>query len=252
MSFVENKFFTGDFALPEDTILALFQKGYMRFNTKEWDTYSSIVVNMAPGGMVVVWLYGGEGYQVEVGRYQAEETQVNWQDFNPTGEENRDIYVNNVKSRRPLVLKNLKEKGIQYDLYDSYRVKHTWRIKMDLPEGFKGNRLNLKMYNAEQETLFDNGLKENPFLKRAVPKFIDFSWSDTTGIRHGASIYFEGNEAEMFQAFEQIYKKDPNAEMEIVLKMNVAEHTFNIFLQTKTEEIQIEHARVRMYSIKNQ
>ena len=247
LSFVENKFFTGDFALQEDTILALFQKGYMRFNTKEWDTYSSIIVNMAPGGMVVVWLSGGEGYQVEIGRYQAEETQVNWMDFNPTGMQDKNRYISETLNESTKAVKNLKEKGIQYDLYDRYRVKHTWRVKMYLPEGFKINDIGYKMFNGEQETLFDANLKENEFLQRAVPKFIDVVWYDASHIKHGASIYFEGNE--IFEAFEQIYKKDPDAEMEILLKMNVADHTFDIFLQTATEEIQIEQARVRMYSI---
>jgi hypothetical protein len=62
LSYTEDQFYTGSFVLPHNEILALFKKGWPDFNyttnQPTTSTFNEIVVGMAPGGMVVVWLSG--------------------------------------------------------------------------------------------------------------------------------------------------------------------------------------------------
>ena len=86
ISYTENKFYTGSFKLPKDTIAKLFEEGFTVFNQKMHDTYDNIIAGLAPGGVVVVWMRGQGGRAVEIGRYQASETRVSIQEFVPTAD----------------------------------------------------------------------------------------------------------------------------------------------------------------------
>src|SRR5690606_15540029 len=97
-------------------------------------TYNSIIVGLAPGGVIVLWL-GAASKQIEIGRYQATKTDMDWEFFNPQGEADRDKYVNGVLERRPKVLAQ-KELGIQFGLWDTYRIKYNWRPVTMLPQGY--------------------------------------------------------------------------------------------------------------------
>lgn len=78
------KFWILETELPAEKMLDLFRKGYFYKNLKkggiiEPETYDEIVIGVAPGGVVVVWLAGLE--RREIGRYQAKETFVDRNDF---------------------------------------------------------------------------------------------------------------------------------------------------------------------------
>lgn len=64
-SFLENKFYTGSWELPVDKIKNLFKEGTINWRTNEKESYTSVVVGLAPGGVVVVWIYGND-QQVEI------------------------------------------------------------------------------------------------------------------------------------------------------------------------------------------
>lgn len=242
LSFVENKFYTGDFKLPSDTILHYFQKGYVEYRTKKKVTYGSILVGMAPGGVVVVWLAGDSNHQVEIGRYQATETQVDMKQVNPSGERDRDVYVKAIIDSRQEVVENLKENGIQFGLHDSYRAKYTWRPQIFLPEGAHVKFVELEMFNAEKEMLFDEEWKKNEYTKRAIPKEVGMVWVDKDGKEYGAVIYLNWNEPETFEAFKQIYQKDRETKADLVIKLfqNKKLDAFKVYLRTEKEEFELE------------
>ncbi len=243
LSFAENKFYTGDFKLPADTIKALFEEGFRNPVTKAKATYEHIIVGLAPGGCIVVWMMG-EGYQVEIGRYQAVETEVDWKLFNPNGEQNREVYVKDILSRRPHTLKIMEENRIDYEIWDTYRIRYNWKPRIILPERYVLDYCFLYMYNAERERLFDSLLIENKFKKRAVPERISFQWYDKNGTRFGSENRF--NEEEIIQAYKELYGDDPDQECELVIRVDENDYNnLSIFLRGKTEEIEI---RDRSYS----
>ncbi len=47
-SFMENKFYTGDFALPADRIKDLFKEGMIGYRSQRFTTYDAMIVGMAP------------------------------------------------------------------------------------------------------------------------------------------------------------------------------------------------------------
>ncbi|WP_230037132.1 DUF2931 family protein [Chryseobacterium sp. Bi04] len=213
-SFLENKFYTGSWDLPVDKIKELFKEGTVNWRTNEKEGYSSVVVGLAPGGVVVVWMYGND-QQVEIGRYQAKETSVSMKDYvpgNPTI--TQEEYFDMSKSV-PEAYENMKKNGIQFGIWDTYRKKYNWRTSIEIPNHTFKN-VTLEMYNGEEETLFNETIDKNPFKERAVPRLLSYLFEDKNGKQTVFEVrYFD--EEEIFSLFK---KADENKPIEIVLRMN--------------------------------
>ncbi|MDN3675006.1 DUF2931 family protein [Flavobacterium branchiarum] len=82
-SYAEDKFFTGDFELPQKKMYDIFKKDYgstTGMDGKEYENkYNTLTLGFAPEGLVTLWI-GGLGNQ-EIGTYQAHETTVEWSSF---------------------------------------------------------------------------------------------------------------------------------------------------------------------------
>jgi hypothetical protein len=253
LSFVENKFYEGDFKLPKDVILDYFRKGYTDFDTKKKVTYHNMYIGLAPGGMVVLWMAGNRSNQVEIGRFQATETQVPMEEVNPRGIKDRNEYVNGTISDYPKVVENLKENGIQFGLHEKYRTRYTWRPKVILPEGCRMDWMAMTMYNGEAEELFDESFEKNEYRKRAIPKTIDMTWFDAKGEKFGSQMYLSWNEPETFEAFKQIFRNDKESKAELVLKVFQIkpQNAFKVYLRTEKEEFELEDTDNGAYSMDN-
>ena len=121
LSFAENKYYAGTFDLPQKKIDSLFATGYIDASTKKHQTYNLMIVGMAPGGVCVVWLTGSWGTQVEIGRYQAKETQLTLSDWMdplmywaslPDQKQAQIDYVASTLQYEKGVVEHLKEHGI--------------------------------------------------------------------------------------------------------------------------------------------
>ena len=223
--FIENQFYTGEFVFPHDSVVALFKKGLIDGGSKEHETYKSIIIGLAPGGIIVLWL-GAASKQIEIGRYQATKTDMDWEFFNPQGEEDRNKYVNGVLGRRPEALKH-KEEGIEFGLWDTYRTRYNWRPKAILPNDYKLKEFFLDHYNAEFEHMFDDNLSKNEFQKRAIPHDILFRYYDAAGNKFAGEYFFD--EKEIFNAYKEIYKNNPDQEVEFVFELSADKTKFIIF-----------------------
>jgi hypothetical protein len=241
---MENKFYKGDFALPADRIQSLFKEGMIDYLTKKYDTYRAMIVGMAPGGVLVVWMQGFDK-QVEIGRFQATETDMAWESFIPKTGLTREEYVFNLIERRPIVLANFKKNGLMLGLWDTYRIKYNWRPKFEFPEGSNGEGVTLKMYNGETLFLWGDELAINAFEQRAITWRIHLLWADETGQDFGAHIDFD--EAEIFEAYKQIYRNDKEQNAELVIKYNDTRTSLEIYLRSKSEEIEIEKSKIKIY-----
>ena len=213
-SFLENKFYTGSWELPVDKIKNLFKEGTINWRTNEKESYTSVVVGLAPGGVVVVWIYGND-QQVEIGRYQAKETQVLMENYVPGNSTISQKEYFDMSASVPEAYENLKNKGIQFGIWDTYRKKYNWRTKIEIPNHtFK--RMNIEMYNGEEETLFNESIKINSFKARAIPRLLSFAFEDVNGRQTIFQVrYFD--EEEIFSLFQ---KMDENQPIEIILRMN--------------------------------
>ncbi|WP_033418154.1 DUF2931 family protein [Cytophaga aurantiaca] len=235
LSFIENQFYTGEFAFPHDSVVALFKEEFNNspYNPKE--SFRSIVLGFAPGGMIVIWLRSSER-QIEIGRYQATKTDMDWEFFNPQGEEDRNKYVNGVLERRPETLKHKKE-GVEFGLWDSYRIKYNWRPKIELKENSRLHEVFLIQFNAEFEHITKEKLSINAFLKRAIPHDILFRYYDAAGNKFAGEYFFD--EKEIFNAYKEIYKNNPDQEVEFVFELSADKTKFIIYLKNATEQIEL-------------
>ncbi|MCY0967480.1 DUF2931 family protein [Chryseobacterium wangxinyae] len=236
-SYMENKFYTGSWDMPIDTLKKLFEKGNIDWRTGKASNYTEIIVNCAPGGIVVVWVYGDD-QQIEVARFQAKETHVAMKDFvpgNPTITQEK--YFDKSESV-PEAYENLKKNGIQYDIWDIYRKKYNWRAITEI-EGHQLMNTGFKMFNGEEETIFNKNIiepiKENPFKPRAVPKQLNFLFEDNKKTQTVFEVK-PFDEEEIMGLFRQA---DPDKPIEIILRMKADFSNRSLIFKQGEKEIPI-------------
>jgi len=67
-SYIENQFYRGKFKLPYKKMIRMFKAGYFNSIANSHVTYEQIIVGVAPGGTVSVWLKGmGKTAQIFTG-----------------------------------------------------------------------------------------------------------------------------------------------------------------------------------------
>jgi hypothetical protein len=86
-SYAENKFYQGNFELPQKKIYDIFNQDYGQSKTPDGvehkNEFNTFLVSMAPQGLVTLWVTG-EG-QIEIGTYEAKEIVMDWKDFHSQG-----------------------------------------------------------------------------------------------------------------------------------------------------------------------
>jgi hypothetical protein len=187
----------------------------------------------------------GFNKQVEIGRYQATETDMNWESFIPRTGYTREQFVSGTINDRPIAIANFKKNGLMLGLWDMYRIKYSWRPKFEFPEGSTFEGIDFKMYNGEKDFLWGETLAKNSYGKRPIAKSMDLMWADETGQDYGADIYFD--EAEIFEAFKLIYREDKEQDAELVIKYNDTRTSLEIYLRSKSEEIELEKCKVKKF-----
>lgn len=213
-SFKENKFYTGSWDLPVEKIKQLFEKGTIDWRTNKPSNYNQVVVGCAPGGVVVVWLYGDD-QQIEISRFQAKETHIDMKDFSPYAQVPQNEYFKTLGELTPDLEKEFEKKGLQYDIWETYRKKYTWKTSIEIPNHTLQN-VNIEMFNGDEETLFNESVKQNPFKKRAIPRLISYIFDD----KNGKQTVFEIKYFDEKEIFSLVKKFDENQPIEIVLKMD--------------------------------
>lgn len=129
-SYVEDKFYEGHFALPRQRLLALLREGYWNSYSKQHETYTTFVVCVLPAGGVVVWLTGVN--KVLVGRFQAHETALNFQQFKPAAD--RALMIQEERAdMAPEVRQQIAAGTVSSQKWDDYLRRYLWRIAFNQP-----------------------------------------------------------------------------------------------------------------------
>lgn len=234
-SYKEDKFYKGSWDLPVDKLKELFERGTIGWRNNVPSTYSEVVVGCAPGGIVVVWLYGDD-QQIEIARFQGEEMQLSMKNFVPG---NPDIsqkeYFKILGELSPKLDEEYKKKGIQLDIWDIYRKKYNWRTRIEIPN-HSFERIRIDMFNGELETLFNGVDTQNDFKQRAIPRLLSFTFESDKGIQTIFQVkYFD--EEEIFNLFKQVDETKP---IEIILRMNEDLSNRKLILKQGDKEIPIQ------------
>ncbi|MFD2561096.1 DUF2931 family protein [Aquimarina rubra] len=248
ISYAENKFYSGDFDLPSEEIQRFFEKGFLDRRNKQ-ENYSRIVVGMAPGGIVSIWLLGA-GSTVEIGQYLAKEINMEINDLSPNTTLDRETYVaNRINSLKEDKLKKLKEVGIRTDIWKTYRKRYSWKPVYNFNSQAEATKTLVDFFNGESIHTFSKNPLLTSFQEFAVPKYTRFYWMDKNKNEFGSKIYFD--EKEMYETFDKIFA-NPKVK-QAVLNFEVDKYNSNIkvFIESDVERLELKKATIKVYEASN-
>jgi DUF2931 family protein len=238
-------------------MVKLFNEGFqssVRKRGKVMTTYNHITIGFAPGGVVVVWLQGGGQKIVEIGRYQGNKVVISPKEiasldsherllFDPA---DRERTLKNPKIIAPEVQETNKNKPIPYGLWDSYRIKYSWKPTfVFVREGKMFDDVSFTLFNGERETLLDEEFIQNEYQERAIPKVLSFAWWDKNG--QGYAGYFLFDEKEIFNAFKELHKKNPEARIDLEIKINPGSIYLGATLKNGINAIPLKKSNTEVY-----
>ena len=198
-SFWENTLYQGDFELPYEHILAQFKAG-VAATEKGRATYNRIMVGIAPGGAVAVWLSGRETREVFFGQAQPYEADIENAIGSPIT--NRAEYAQSYLDKLPSeFVQNIKKNGIPFGIWNEYRKHYTWAV--DIQKAGTPKDIGYGFFNGESYRLeypIEQQLVEQ---KMPIPALIKF-WATelVTGERHLYIVHFNYNE--LREKFDQL------------------------------------------------
>lgn len=209
LSYAEKRFWKLTTELNSHWIERLFSRPYVNFGSANEalppENYNRIIVAVAPGGAVSVFLRGSLRC-VEVGHYQAVETFVAADDFydNPfrdTQEQFFDRWYDHVV---PIETKDyLKTHGIiPYAHWSLFRKMYNWRFILQFYKMDKENQRHCLYLNGEEEQI--PGTMLNGFAIRPLPWKVDFAF---TKIKRWVDAEFDP--IELLEVFHEIDRERP-------------------------------------------
>ncbi|WP_454937147.1 DUF2931 family protein [Capnocytophaga leadbetteri] len=230
LSLKEDCFYRLKTAIDYEKIAKLFKNGYkVRVPNGEvrHTTYNTIVVGIAPGGVVVLW--AGRGYLkiTEIGRYQADKIVLK----EPEGLDNHQRLIFDKEYAKRLLTNNTiipedfreanKDKPIPFGLWDSYRDhQYQWYPTFEIPNGRIGD-VDYQYWNGEADTFFFTdfvaleGQKDvfapqelyHDIRKLPLFKEIRFNYKAEDGIKYGVLVQFEWEDT--LEAYKKVFGKHP-------------------------------------------
>ncbi len=260
-SLAADRFYRGKFELPAPRLLQLFETGFRHPATRAPSTWDTLLVGLAPGGRVVIWVSGG-GLTVEAGHFVAPEVAIAWAAVPPSVTGPREDWVRAGLDRAvgEEGRRKLSEEGPTGERWDRFRWRWPWRpLLMGAAKetGQPGERnepsLLLRGFNGECEFLTDLGAvsatQGTPALEataRSAPRSIVLRYSGADGVRRAA--YAEFDEAEIFAAFSELHGRDgASAHLAIHLDVGDAAGGLRLYLCDEMYSLELLAVQVKVY-----
>ena len=229
-SFIENCFYKLQAPLDYEKIEKLFKEGFeqrIRYGELHHTTYNGLVVGLAPGGTVVVWV--GKGYSpiTEVGRFQA--SQIYLTETSDMDSHERLIFdkeyrksIATAPNIVPLEVQKANEgKPIPYNLWDRYaETQYRWYPTFEIPDGKMGDVF-FQYWNGEANTIFYTDLEptteretilkpkvcQEPIGKLPLYKEISINYKAFDGIKYAATITFDWEQSA--ETYKKVFGEHP-------------------------------------------
>lgn len=244
----EDKFYQGMFKLPSEIIKGHFDAMWLTYGSQskqlqasKYERFKDLIVGVIPGGGVVVWLKSTR-QQIEIGYFEAEEIEMDWDKFAGTNGfgkgTNRQQFVASQK--------NNVTNPIPFGKGQKYREKFVWKCGIDGGSDLKIISFQLHEFNGEIETLYSdykNGTNE--FKERAVPTRLIFLVQQVN--KNGYNFEVSFDEKDIFKAFHTIHA-DKKAEVRLVLVLDKDNKVSKVVLRNKTEEYVLNPVKIDMFS----
>ena len=251
LSLKEDCFYRLKTAIDYEKIAKFFKNGYKRRVPNgeiRHTTYNTIVVGLAPGGVVVLW--AGRGYLkiTEIGRYQAEKIVLK----EPEGLDNHQRLIFDKEYAKRLLTNNTiipedfreanKNKPIPFGLWDSYRDnQYQWYPTFEIPNGRIGD-VDYQYWNGEADTFFFTDFialeghkdvfapQELYHNIRKLPLFkeIRFNYKAEDGIKYGVGLQFDWED--ILKAYKKVFGEHPE---EVKAHLDIQINRTNDYLKVR-------------------
>ena len=239
LSYKEDCFYRLKTAIDYEKVAKLFREGFderVPNGEVRHKTYDTIVIGIAPGGVVVLWVGSGYLPLTEIGRYQAEKIALR----EPEGLDNHQKLIFSKKDREEVLNSNTiipedfreanKNKPIPFGLWDSYRDnQYQWYPTFEIPNGRIGD-VDYQYWNGEADTFFFTDFialeeQKDVFVPkelyhdiRKLPLFkeIRFNYKAEDGIKYGVLVQFEWEDT--LEAYKKVFgehSKEVKAHLDI-------------------------------------
>ena len=230
LSYKEDCFYRLKTAIDYEKIAKLFREGYeerLPNGEVKHTTYNTVVVGIAPGGVVVLWAGNAYFKITEIGRYQAEKIDLK----EPPGldshqrlifsKEDREETLNSDLAIPKAVREANKNKPIPFGLWDSYRDhQYQWYPTFEIPNGRIGD-VDYQYWNGEADTFFFTdfvaleGQKDvfapqelyHDIRKLPLFKEIRFNYKAEDGIKYGVLVQFDWED--ILATYKKVFGEHP-------------------------------------------
>lgn len=240
-SYTENQFYHGQFDLPYDKILALFRAGVEE--RPERPIYNGIMVGVAPGGAVSVWLKGGRTTEVFFG--QAEKVGIDpgkGFDLPFDSKIEADAYAKQVliDTLTPDELESLKKDGVPFGTWARYRNLYKWVPAYKDGKISSDTKMMATYLNGEwnwMPTLLTEAVENIP---RPLPRHLEFSVDIGT-----ESIFYiiTFEEFELMSAFEKLGKDGEKVYIEF--DAQIPRQNMKIRVYNEKESIVLQKVKIK-------
>jgi hypothetical protein len=243
-SFTEDRFYEGGFELPFDSMERMFAIGLAEGRSlPKPQPYDRVVVGMAPGGFVAVWM-AASIETVEVATFTAREVDLPWKNVTPNTTMPRANYIASTLAEvmTPTQYDQHRLLGTPPGLYTEYHRRYRWEPKVT------GNGTPISMrivgFNGEDSFISSKG-EAVPHSTRSVPTLIEFDWlppGKTKGLK--AVVTFD--ETEVFAAFRKLSPGD--SQRKLMLNLESTSTAVSVSLQDDRYLLPLEKLQVKLYS----
>jgi len=250
-SYAEDKFYQGEFALPQQKLHDLLKQGSWDLRKQKQVGYDEFTVCVLPKGVAVVWLTGGN--QVLVGRYQAQETHPSAEDYQRYyGEANRAEFVQMRREQMPArVQAEITAGTLSTKKWDEYLKTYNWQVAFNVP--FSLRQYALYGANAERFTdpLTRDGLDVyrqfvlTPALKPVPRRFYLHGQAE-----HGAHYEVRVSafdEAETQAAFRVLHAASPTSPITLLFTLDKPFQKATMTLQNEAKAIPLTKTKVEVF-----
>ncbi|MFT6061793.1 MAG: hypothetical protein ACJAVR_001847 [Paracoccaceae bacterium] len=246
-SYAEDRFYSGDFALPADRMATLFAAGVIAPGTGQKIGYDAIIVGMAPGGAAAVWMAAGP-LVLEVAAFRAAPADLPWSRVLDNPAIARSDYVTDVLTRAvgPDAAAALRANGPQPGLFERRHTRRAW--VPDVSGDGTASSLWIRYVNGENEPFLVEGAAP-PRVMRAAPQEIRLDWTDPGGTLIGAII--EIDEAEMVTAFAALARQEDRQPMTLDLRIEPGGRALRAVLRTAHGAWRLRDAKIKLFRRKS-
>jgi hypothetical protein len=276
-SYTENKFYTGDFELPQKKLYGIFKKDYGTAFYPDGEEYkkkyNTLEVGIAPKGMVTVWISGIGGK--EIGTYQAHETfDEDWNDFskNPDRVSVMKSYYDDML---PFVQEEIDSHNISNNYFKNRLKRYHYTIGVNNPE-YKIYDYDVACINKEVVSKRNTGLefltdtingkgvpysitifmKDRFHRKLEVRIWVDLLDGKTTSENDHLQDPIEERafNNQLMDRFKTFFENNQNVELYIKFDKEIKKSNINkpiysgkVYLKSPTNEFEIPNSKVEVY-----